>query len=330
MVKVYYDQDADLSYLKDKTSAIIGYGNQGKAQAMNMRDSGLSVIIGSIKDASWDEAVEDGFQVYPIKEASQKGDIIFLLIPDEVQKDVYEKEIKEALTSGKALNFAHGYNIRYGLIKPPEDVDVIMVAPRMIGVRVRTSFVEGTGVPSFLAVEQDASGHAKDIALAISKAIGSTRVGVLESSFAEETELDLFSEQFIWPVITRTFRLSFELLVEAGYSPEIVALELYGSEEASEVFREMARVGFFKQMSFHSHTSQYGTLTRGPRVMPEEEKELIKEILEEIKDGSFSKEWEEEQKKGYPIFNRLKEEALQHPMNQAEENIGRLIKGLRD
>ncbi|HID17440.1 TPA: ketol-acid reductoisomerase [Candidatus Bathyarchaeota archaeon] len=326
MVKVYYDEDADLSVLKGKTMAIIGYGNQGRAQGLNMRDSGLEVIVGSRKDPSWDRAVEDGFKVYPIREAAELGDAIFMLVPDEAQREVFEKYVRNGLKEGKALVFAHGYNIHYGFISPPSYVDVIMVAPRMIGWGLRELFLKGQGAPAYVAVQQDASGKAKEKALAIAKAIGATRAGAIELSFAEETEIDHFMEQAVWAAIDRILTLSFEVLVEAGYPPEVVSLELYGSGEAAEVMRAMAEMGLFKQMALHSQTSQYGTLSRGPRVIKDDLKRTMRGILEEIKLGVFAREWELEQKLGYPVFNKLKERALKHPINEAEEAVKKLLR----
>lgn len=326
MAKVFYDQDADLSYLQGKTVAVIGYGNQGRAQALNMRDSGLQVIIGSINDGSAERARADGFSVCSIPEAVRQGDVVSLLIPDEVQKTVYETDVQPNLAPGKVLDFAHGYNLRFGLISPPADVDVVMVAPRMIGVNVRKAFQRGNGVPAYVAVWQDASGQAEQIALAIAKAIGTTRAGVIETTVAEETELDLFTEQAVWPIIMGSLLLASEVLVEAGFSPEMVALELYISGEASEIFRQMARVGFFEQLRYHSPTSRYGTLSRGERMLPDDVRERMRSVLREIRSGEFASEWEEEQKRGYPRLFELKKRTANHPIIQAERNVHRLIK----
>lgn len=331
MVRVYFDQDADLSILEDKTVAILGYGNQGRAQSLNIRDSGVEdIIVGSIRDASWERAVKDGFEVYPIDEAAKRGDIILMLIPDEAQPTVFKSQIRGNLDRGDILVFAHGYNIHFGFISPPEFVDVVLVAPRMIGWGLRELYLKGEGAPAYVAVHQDYSGNALDTALALAKAIGATRAGAIESSFAEETEIDLYIEQALWAAITRVMLLSFELLVEEGYSPEVVALELYGSGEASEVMKAMAEIGFYKQISLHSQTSQYGTLSRGPLLVGDEFKEYLKEILEEIRTGRFAREWAVEQTMGYPVFRKLKERALKHPINKAEEDMKRLtLKGGR-
>lgn len=325
MAEIFYERDADLSVLRGKTVAIIGYGNQGSAQAQNMRDSGLRVIIGSISDESAERARGDGFPVYPIADAVHQGDVVSLLIPDEVQKMVYQTEIREHLSSGKVLNFAHGYNLRFGFITPPTDVDVVMVAPRMIGVNVRKAFLKGSGVPAYMAIWQDASGQAEQIALAISKAIGATRAGVIKTTVAEETDLDLFTEQAVWPIIVRGMMLAYEVLVEEGFSPEMVVLELFASGEAAEILKQMARVGFFEQWRFHSRTSQYGTLSRAERMLPNTVKERMRSALAEIRSGAFAAEWEEEGQRGYPQLLQLKRRASTHPIIRAEEKIRGLV-----
>jgi len=311
-------RDADINPLLARTIGIIGYGNQGRAQALNLRDSGARVLIGSVADASAARARDDGFEVVDIAAATERADVLALLIPDEVQRDVYEQEIEPHLRAGQILVFAHGYNIHYGLIRPPQTIDVIMVAPRMIGINVRRSFEHGSGVPAYLAVAHDASGTARQIALAWAKGIGATRAGVLETTFAQETELDLFAEQGVWPIIMRDLLLSYEVLVEAGFPPEMVALELYGSGEAAEIFHQMARVGVIEQMRLHSQTSQYGTLSRGPRMLPDESKERLRAALREIRSGSFAAEWGSEQAGGYQRFEALRQQARAHDINGAE------------
>ena len=318
-MKMLRDEDADLSFLKDKTVAIVGYGNQGRAQALNLRDSGISVVIGAIRDETADRAAEDGFEVLSIDEAAERADAVALLIPDEIQPQVYQEHIERRLRPGKLLDFAHGYNIRFGRIAPPEGVDVVMVAPRMLGEHVRRSFEEGRGAPAYVAVAQDGTGNAREIALAWAKAIGATRAGVLETTFADETELDLFTEQATWPLILRTLILSYETLVDAGFPPEMVALELYGSGEAAEVFRQMARRGLFGQMRLHSQTSQYGTLSRAERMLGEEDRWRFLAALDEIRSGRFTEEWTAEQASGYPRFEALRSETAAHPLNDAEK-----------
>ena len=326
-MKAYYEADAKLDVLQGRTLAIIGYGNQGRAQALNLRDSGLNVVIGSIRDESARQAEADGFRVVAITEAAERADVLALLIPDEIQKRVYEESIAGKLWPGQALNFAHGYNIRFGLIAPPPDVDVIMVAPRMLGAEVRESFTRGAGAPAFVAVHQNASGQALSKALAWARGIGATRAGVLETTFAEETELDLFQEQALWPVLERTMLTAFEVLAANGFPPEMVALEMYGSGEAAEIFREMARVGFFKQMRLHSHTSQYGTLSRADALpVAGEIRALMERALEGIRNGRFAAEWSREQAGGYPRFNKLRAQADAHPLAEAEKLMRRMLR----
>ncbi len=323
----YYDPDASLEIFRQKTLGIIGYGNQGRAQALNLRDSGLNVIIGSLRDETAGQAEKDGFVVRSVAEVAERADVLALLIPDEVQREVYTSVLSTRLRSGQTLDFAHGYNIHFGLIVPPADVDVIMVAPRMIGTEVRESFVRGEGSPAFIAVAQDASGRALETALAWARGIGATRVGAFKTTFAQETELDLFQEQAVWPLLFRTWTMAFEFLVASGFPPEMVALEMYGSGEAAEIFREMARVGFFKQARLHSQTSQYGTLSRASAVpFAKEIGSFMEKALATIRDGRFDVEWRSEQAAGYPVFKKLRAQADSHPINQAEEQMRRLLK----
>ncbi|MEM2122106.1 MAG: ketol-acid reductoisomerase [Candidatus Bathyarchaeia archaeon] len=327
MADVLHGEGCDLSILKGRTIAVLGYGNQGRAQSLNMRDSGVAeIIVGSLRDAGWDRAVEDGFQVYPIDEAAKRGDVILMLIPDEAQPSVFNTQVRDNLDERDVLVFAHGYNIHYGFISPPRFVDVVLVAPRMIGWGLRDLYLRGEGAPAYVAVHQDYSGEALDTALALAKAIGATKT--VMSRFADETEIDLYMEQALWAAITRVMLLSFEVLVEEGYPPEIVALELYGSGEASEVLKAMAEIGFYRQMSLHSQTSQYGTLSRGPLLIGDEFKEPLKRVLEEIRMGRFAREWALEQMLGYPVFKKLRDRALKHPINKAEEGMRKLTSGI--
>jgi ketol-acid reductoisomerase len=322
----YYDPDASFDVLRHRTLGIIGYGNQGRAQALNLRDSGLEVMIGGLRDDTASRAEQDGFTVRSVAEVAERADVLALLIPDEVQRTVYAEAIGSRLHAGQTLDFAHGYNIRFGLIVPPMDVDVIMVAPRMIGTMVRESFVRGGGAPAYIAVAQDASGHALETALAWARGIGATRAGAFKTTFAQETELDLFQEQALWPLLSRAMTISYECLADSGFPPEMIALEMYGSEEAAEIFHEMARVGFFKQMRLHSQTSQYGTLSRA-RALPfaNEMRAFMESALAAIRDGRFDAEWRKEQATGYPSFQELRAQAEAHPMNQAEVEMRRLM-----
>jgi len=305
---VYYDADADLSVLEGRTVAIVGYGNQGRAQALNMRDSGVSdVIVGNREDASWEEAEADGFDVYPTAEAAERADVIFLLVPDEVQPEVYEREIEPALEAGDVLNFASGYNVTYGYIEPPEDVDVVMLAPRMIGDVVRELYEEGKGAPALLAVEQDASGEAKAVSLALAKAIGATRSGAVEADFETETITDLMTEQALLPAFVNALFTKYEVELEAGIPPEIILLEQYLSREMSHIWEKAATQGLMEQLDLHSRTSQYGQLRFTDEFDREPLEEFMAERLEEIESGKFADEWAEEQADGFPEFERLRE-----------------------
>jgi ketol-acid reductoisomerase len=293
-----------------------------------LRDSGLKVVIGALRDESAQKAESDGFQVWSLAEAVEQSDVLSLLIPDEVQRQVYDEVVGQRLHAGQTLNFAHGYNIHFRLILPSRDVDVIMVAPRMIGAIVRESYEQGGGAPAYVAVAQDASGHALQTALAFARGIGATRAGALKTTFAQETELDLFHEQGLWPLLVRTMLAAYDFLVASGFPPEMVALEMYGSEEASEVLREMARVGFFKQMRFHSQTSQYGTLLRAHDVpFVSDIRTFMEKAMQGIRDGSFAEEWRREQAAGYPLFSQLRAQAEAHPLNKAEETMRGLLRG---
>jgi ketol-acid reductoisomerase len=326
-MEAYYDPDASLEVLRHRTLGIMGYGNQGRAQALNLRDSGLEVIIGGLRDETAGQAEKDGFAVRSVAEVAERADVLALLIPDEVQRQVYADVVSTRLRAGQTLDFAHGYNIRFGLIVPPQDIDVIMVAPRMIGTMVREAFVKGGGAPAYIAVAQDASGHALETALAWARGIGATRAGAFRTTFAQETDLDLFQEQALWPLLCRAMMMAYEYLTEEGFPPEMVALEMYGSEEAAEIFREMARVGFFKQMRLHSQTSQYGTLSRAGAVpFAKQIRAFMKSALEGIRDGAFDREWRREQAADYPVFKKLRADAEAHSLNQAETEMRRLMR----
>ncbi len=322
---VYRDEDADLAHLDGKNIVILGYGNQGRSQALNMRDSGLSVVVASIRDSSAERAEADGFTVIPVSGCAKQADILMLLIPDEVQRQVYEEELTQDMGPGKTLCFGHGYNFNFGAIKPPAEVDVILVAPRMIGVGVRTTFEKGKGAPSYVAVGQDGSGHAKETMLAIAKAIGSTRVGAIEVTFEQETLIDLFVEQTLMPIFTRSMTWAFDILTEAGFDPGLVTVEMYGSGEMAEVFQACATEGFWKQLKFHSHTAQFGELSHKDKVLPESVRETMVETLENIRSGGFAKEWSEDEKAGFPRFNALLEEIGKHPINTAESEISKRV-----
>ena len=316
------DDDATLEPLAGKTVAVLGYGNQGQAQALNLRDSGVRVVIGNRDDRYRALALADGFEPTTIAEAAQVGDILLVLTTDESQPLIWGEQILPGVRAGKTLVWASGYNVGYDLIELPVDVDVVMVAPRMTGINVRSLYLRGSGALAQFAVHQDATGHARDTVLALCKGIGLTRGGVFESSFREEAELDLFAEQVVWAGLTAWFLECFEIGVEHGFSPELMVMELYGSGETAEIFAAMTRNGFFKQMTHHSTTSQYGTLSRGPSLINDAMRARARAILRgDIKEGAFVREWSGEQASGGARLAALRERALGHPMSQAEDAV---------
>jgi len=328
MAQMYYDKDADLSLLKDKTIGVMGYGSQGHAQAQNLRDSGLKVIIGSIPDELAAQAKRDGFQVISIAEAAQAADIIVMLIPDQVQRQVYYSEVEQGLKPGKMLMFAHGFNIHYGQILPPPDVDVTMVAPKGPGHRLREVFVQGSGVPALVAVQQDATENAKQVALAYAKGIGATRAGVLTTTFKEETETDLFGEQTVLcGGVSALVKTAFETLVEAGYQPEIAYFEcMHELKLIVDLFYE----GGMKYMRYSvSDTAEYGDYTRGPRVIDEHVRETMRRILGEIQDGSFARDWILENQAGRPGFMALRRQNAEHPIEQVGAELRAMMSWLK-
>lgn len=325
-MKVYYDEHADISLTKKETVAVVGYGNQGRPQSLNMRDNGVNVVVGNIRDSCYDQAVEDGFRVCSISEAAKQGTIICMMIPDEVQKGVYETEIKQHLTKGKMLLFISGYAVHYGFIIPPKDVDVVDLFPLTFGRNVRERFLNKQSLGAYMAIGQDATGKAMERTLALAMATGFTRGGVIETTFAHEIEINLSLEQIIYPAIMRIMILAFETLVEAGYPPELVSLAMYMSNEPSEVFATFTELGFFEALKLWSTTAQYGTMTRGPRIINDDIKQIMREHLREIQTGLFAREWALEMATGYPVFNKLRKEALSHPMNDIEKRVKRLIR----
>jgi len=311
-MKVFYDQDADLKYLDGKTVAIIGYGSQGHAQALNLRDSGVRVLVAEVPGSeNWERAAADGFEPLKAAEAAEMGDIIQILIPDEKQASVYSSDIAPHMKAGKALMFSHGFNIHFGQIKPPQDVDVFMIAPKSPGHLVRRMYVEGVGVPSLVAVHQDYTGNALNIALAYAKGIGSTRAGVIETTFKEETETDLFGEQVVLcGGVTELVRAGFDTLVEAGYQPEIAYFECM--HELKLIVDLMYEGGISWMRYSISDTAEYGDLTRGKRIITQETRAEMKRILEEIQNGSFAREWLLENQVGRPVFNAMQKKEEEH------------------
>lgn len=327
MAQVFYDDSCDPKYLKGKTIAVLGYGSQGHAQAQNMRDSGLNVIIGLKPDSkSVPIAKEDGFEVLSPFDASAKADVIQILAPDQIQTQIYEESVKPNLKAGKALVFSHGFNIHYEMIKPPADVDVYMVAPKGPGHLVRRVYREGGGVPCLIAVHQDATGEARQRALAHASGVGGGRAGILETNFKNETETDLFGEQVVLcGGLTSLILAGFETLTEAGYDPDIAYFECL--HEVKLITDLIYEGGIARMRHSISDTAEYGDVTRGPRVINADTKARMKEILSEIqkdKGAKFATEWIAESKNGYPNFQKLREAGLNHPI----EKVGQKLRGM--
>jgi len=322
MVKIYYDNDADLELLKDKTIAIIGYGIQGRGQALCLRDSGCRVIISELAGTpNYEQAKADGFVPLAADEAAKAADIIQILTQDHVQAKVYIESIKPNLKKGKALCFSHGFNIRFKQIKPSKSVDVFMIAPKGPGALVRKMYEEGKGVPCLVAVHQDASGSALKLALAYAKALRATRAGVIETTFAEETETDLFGEQTVLcGGVTELILAGFDTLVEAGYQPEIAYFEvLHELKLITDLIQERGIAGMRRGVS---NTACYGDLTRGKRIVTQKTRKEMKKILKEIKSGKFAKEWIKENEEGRPNFNSLLKAGDEHMI----ETVGKQLR----
>ena len=325
MAKVYYDQDADLSILKDKTIAIIGYGIQGRGQALCLRDSGCRVVISELEGTpNYEQAKKDGFIPVSANEAAKAADIIQILTQDHAQAKVYKDNIKPNLKKGKALCFSHGFNIRFKQIKPPKNVDVFMVAPKGPGALVRRMYEEGKGVPSLLAIFQDATGQAKQLGLAYAKAIGATRAGVIETTFDEETETDLFGEQAVLcGGVTELIKAGFDTLVGAGYQPEIAYFEvLHELKLITDLIQEVGISGMRRRVS---NTACYGDLTRGPMIVTAKTRKTMQKLLKEIKSGKFAREWIKENEAGRPNFNRLLKEGDEHPIEAVGKQLREMM-----
>ncbi|MBI4536895.1 MAG: ketol-acid reductoisomerase [candidate division NC10 bacterium] len=324
MAKLYYDKDADLALLKGRTIAIIGYGSQGHAHALNHRDSGLDVVVGLYKGSkSWDKAKADGLKVGTVQEASETAQIIMILLPDQTHKAVYEASIRPALSTGKTLMFAHGFNIHFNQIVPPPEVDVSMIAPKAPGHMMRQVFTEGSGVPGLLAVHQNPSGKAKEVALAYARGVGCTRAGVLETTFKEETETDLFGEQTVLcGGVSALIKAGFEILVEAGYQPESAYFECL--HELKLIVDLLYQGGLAYMRYSVSDTAEYGDYSRGPRVVDERVKVEMRKILAEIQNGQFAREWILENQAGRPGFLAMRQKEAVHPI----EIVGAELRGM--
>src|ERR1043166_5467471 len=323
-MQVYYDRDADLGVLKGKKVAVLGYGSQGHAHANNLRDSGVDVVVGLRRSSnSWQKAENAGLKVAETPDAAASADIVMVLLPDELQGEAYEKEIRPGLKKGDYLAFGHGFNIHFKRIVPPPEVNVFMVAPKGPGHLVRSEFEKGRGVPCLLAVQQDPSGDTRQVGLAYAKAIGGTRAGVLETSFKEETETDLFGEQSVLcGGLTELIRAGYETLVEAGYAPEMAYFECL--HEVKLIVDLIYEGGIANMRYSISNTAEYGDMTRGKRVVGPETRAAMKKILADIQSGKFAEEWITEHKCGSPHFRELRTEAEHHPIEQ----VGAKLRGL--
>lgn len=324
MVKIYYDSDADLGVLKDKTIAVIGYGSQGHAQAQNLHDSGLNVVVGLRKEStSWKQAQSDGLDVKTVAQAAEVGDIIQMLVPDEIASSIYYSEIAPNLKSGNALSFSHGFNIHFNQITPPDDVDVFMVAPKSPGHLVRRTYQEGNGVPGLLGVHQDATGNAREIGMAYARGIGCTRAGVIETTFLEETETDLFGEQTdLCGGVVSMIKASFETLVEAGYQPEIAYFEtLHELKLIVDLIHEGGLANMWQSVS---NTAEYGGMTVGPKIINEQSRAAMKEALDRIQSGEFAKEFVLEGKVNSPVLKAMERREHEHEI----EVVGRELRAM--
>jgi len=324
VARIYYDADADLNLLKGRRIAVLGFGSQGHAHSLNLRDSGLDVVVGLYEGSrSWAKAQGFGLPVATVREACEQADIIMVLLPDQVHREVYNASIAPALRAGKTLMFAHGFNIHFGQVVPPPDVDVSMVAPKAPGHMMRELFTQGLGVPALLAVHQDVSGRAREVALAYAKGIGCTRAGVVETTFKEETETDLFGEQTVLcGGVSALVKTAFEVLTEAGYQPELAYFECL--HELKLIVDLMYQGGLAYMRYSVSDTAEYGDYTRGPRVIDRRVKETMREILGEIQTGRFAREWVLENQAGRPSFYAMRRAEAEHPL----EVVGRQLRAM--
>ncbi len=321
MARMYYDSDANLDLLAQKTIAIIGYGSQGHAHALNLKDSGMNVIVGLYPGSkSAEKAKSAGIAVHSVADAATRADFIMILLPDEVQKTIYKQEIEPHLTAGKVIAFAHGFNIHYGQVVPPENVDVVMVAPKGPGHLVRRTYEQGQGVPALFAVYQDATGQARDRAMAYAKGIGGTRAGVLETTFREETETDLFGEQAVLcGGLSALIKAGFETLVAAGYQPELAYFECL--HEVKLIVDLIVEGGLAKMRDSISNTAEYGDYTRGPRIVTDQTKAEMRKILQEIQSGQFARDFVLENQAGKPGFTAMRRQEAEHPIEDVGQDL---------
>jgi ketol-acid reductoisomerase len=327
--KIYYDQDADLGLLKGKKIAVIGYGSQGHAHALNLRDSGQDVVIGLYKGGkSWARAEKDGLKVVPVADAAKLGDVVMILLPDQTQRSVFEESIRGGLGKGKMLMFAHGFNIHFNQVVPPADVDVTMIAPKAPGHVMRDLFTQGPGVPALVAVQQDVTGKARDLALAYGRGVGCTRAGVIETTFKEETETDLFGEQAaLCGGISHLIKASYETLVEAGYQPEVAYFECM---HEMKLIVDLFYQGGLAYMRYSvSDTAEYGDYTRGPRIVSDETKKEMKKILGEIQSGQFAREWVLENQANRAGFLAMRRRDAEHSIEEVGGRLRRMMSWIK-
>ena len=329
MARMYYDADANLDLLNGKTIAIIGYGSQGHAHALNLKDSGVNVIVGLYPGSkSAIKAKDSGLTVHSVSDAAKQADFIMILLPDEVQKTVYKNEIEPHLSAGKTLAFAHGFNIHFAQVVPPADVDVVMVAPKGPGHLVRRTYEQGEGVPALFAVYQDVSGQARDRAMAYAKGIGGTRAGILETTFREETETDLFGEQVVLcGGLSALIKSGFETLVEAGYQPELAYFECL--HEVKLIVDLIVEGGLATMRDSISNTAEYGDLTRGPRIVTDETRKEMRKILNEIQTGQFAREFVLENQSGKPGFTAMRRREAEHPIEEVGKDLRAMFSWLK-
>lgn len=329
MARMYYDEDANLDLLSGKTVAIIGYGSQGHAHALNLKDSGVNVIVGLYPGSKSAQKAQDaGIPVHSVADAAAAADWIMILLPDEVQKTIYTNEIAPHLKEGKVLSFAHGFNIHFGQVVPPEGVDVVMVAPKGPGHLVRRTYEQGQGVPCLFAVYQDATGQARDRAMAYAKGVGGTRAGILETTFREETETDLFGEQAVLcGGLSALIKAGFDTLVNAGYQPELAYFECL--HEVKLIVDLIVEGGLAKMRDSISNTAEYGDYTRGPRVVTEQTRAEMKKILEEIQSGQFAREFVLENQSGKPGFTAMRRQEAEQPIEEVGKDLRSMMSWLK-
>ena len=330
MAKMYYENDADMSVFDDKTVGIIGYGSQGHAHALNLHESGVNVMVGLYEGSKSKEMAEAaGLKVGTVSEVAENSDVVMMLIPDHSMAEIYKESVEPYMVSGKTLMFAHGFNIHYNTITPPSTIDVSMVAPKAPGHRMREVFTRGSGVPGLLAIHQDPSGQARGVGLAYARGVGCTRAGVLDTTFKEETETDLFGEQTVLcGGVTALIKAAFETMVEAGYQPESAYFECM---HELKLIVDLFYQGGMEYMRYSvSDTAEYGDYTRGPAVIDEHVKDNMKKVLEAVQDGSFAREWITENDEGRPRFNRLRQENAEHPIEKVGKELREMMSFLKD